>query len=108
MTGVNRQTLGNWKGRNSVPYSLCVQTSEEVGISLDWLLTGQGEMSKGAGPSGPALSPRETALLELFNALDESGQREIQTAAEEKKRLKDVEQQLKDLSLRLERQNSAG
>lgn len=101
------QTISSWKIRNSIPYSKCVDIALQHGVSLDWLLTGIGEMYKGSAAVSPALSPREAAMLELFNALDETAQGEIRTAAEEKKRLKDVEQQLQELSLRLERLNSA-
>ncbi|MNU02635.1 hypothetical protein D3C72_2464040 [compost metagenome] len=41
---------------------------------------------------------QEKAMLELFRSLGEAGKREIQSAAEEKKRLMDVEQRLKDLT----------
>lgn len=41
---VNRQTLASWRKRDSVPYSICVNLSEERGISLDWLLTGKGRI----------------------------------------------------------------
>lgn len=43
-------------------------------------------------------NPQEEAILELFRSLGEAGKREIQSAAEEKKRLMDVEQRLKDLT----------
>ncbi|BCR26642.1 hypothetical protein KAM429_08570 [Aquipseudomonas alcaligenes] len=70
------------------------------GISLDWLLTGEGPMRRGEmGPAAPASaeSPREQALLALWRELDEDAQREIQLAAEEKKRLKTLEQRLQEL-----------
>jgi hypothetical protein len=41
---------------------------------------------------------QEKAMLELFCSLGDAGKREIQSAAEEKKRLMDVEQHLKDLT----------
>lgn len=41
--------------------------------------------------------PRELALLALWRELDEGEQREIQLAAEEKKRLKILEQRLAEL-----------
>lgn len=44
------------------------------------------------------ISPREQAILELFRSLDEDGQREIQDAASEKKRLRDLEQRFKELA----------
>jgi len=53
--GVNRQTLGSWRTRDSVPYELCVSIAMERGVSLDWLLTEDGEMLKGdSAPTRPA------------------------------------------------------
>lgn len=46
---------------------------------------------------GGAENPREQALLALWRELDEGEQREIQLAAEEKKRLKILEQRLAEL-----------
>jgi len=97
---VNRQTLGSWRSRQSIPYALCVSVSEVEGVSLDWLLTGEGSMFR-CGEVEPSetltKNKQEEAILELFRSLGEAGKREIQSAAEEKKRLMDVEQSLKDL-----------
>ncbi len=71
-----------------------------LGIYSDWLLTGEGPMRRGEdGTAAPASaeSPREQALLALWRELDEDAQREIQLAAEEKKRLKTLEQRLQEL-----------
>ncbi|AZE54031.1 hypothetical protein C4K03_1862 [Pseudomonas synxantha] len=98
---VNRQTLGSWRSRQSIPYALCVNVSEAEGVSLDWLLTGEGSMCRGvsAEPSETrTVNQQEEAILQLFRSLGEAGKREIQSAAEEKKRLMDVEQRLKDLT----------
>ncbi|MDT4868198.1 Bacteriophage CI repressor helix-turn-helix domain protein [compost metagenome] len=103
---VNRSTVGNWRNRDSVPYTICVDAAIEHGVSLDWLLTGEGEMprhatdrlsSSGAEYSAFEMSPREMAILELFRELDEADQREIQRVAEEKKRLTSLEQRLAEL-----------
>lgn len=98
---VNRQTLGSWRSRQSIPYALCVNVSESEGVSLDWLLTGEGAMLRGgsAAPSvSPGTSPQEDAILALFRSLEETDRREIQSAVEEKKRIRDIEQRLKDLT----------
>lgn len=101
--GLNRQTLSSWLGRDSVPYSLCVQVAEEKNISLDWLLTGAGTMQRNtvvpasAHVAGVSLSPRQQALLDLFNALPEEKQREAFSALEDKKRLANVEHGLREL-----------
>lgn len=98
---VNRQTLGSWRSRQSIPYALCVNVSEAEGVSLDWLLTGEGTMLRGvsvAATDSPATSPQEDAILALFRSLEETDRREIQSAAEEKKRIRDIEQRLKELT----------
>ncbi|AZD34646.1 hypothetical protein C4K22_1893 [Pseudomonas chlororaphis subsp. aurantiaca] len=58
------------------------------------MLRGEAEMKTVA----PVANPQEEAMLELFRSLGDAGKREIQSAAEEKKRLMDVEQRLKDLT----------
>jgi len=98
---VNRQTLGSWRSRQSIPYALCVNISEAEGVSLDWLLAGEGEMLRGGSispTSKPAANPQEDAILALFRSLEETDRREIQSAAEEKKRIRDIEQRLEDLT----------
>ncbi|WP_313473931.1 helix-turn-helix domain-containing protein [Stutzerimonas kunmingensis] len=99
---VNRQTLAGWRKRNSVPYGECIKFCEAHGVCLDWLLTGEGPMLRGESAQAPSAgseptNPREQAILELYRALDEGAQREIQNAAEEKKRLKTLEQRLQEL-----------
>ena len=41
---INRQTLGSWRARGRVPYEECVNLATEKGLSLDWLLIGEGQM----------------------------------------------------------------
>jgi Bacteriophage CI repressor helix-turn-helix domain. len=109
MLGVNRQTLSSWRGRGSVPYALCIKLAEEHGWSLDWLLTGldrQEGMIRETSPP-PYANPKGKAMLDLFNSLDEGAQREIQAAAEEKKRLQEIEKQLRELMTKLEQPKSA-
>ena len=102
-TGTPRPTLGNWRARQSVPYSLCVSVADSKGISLDWLLTGEGPMRRGeiSPTSTPTNTAQEEAILSLYRSLSESDQREIQSAAEEKKRIRDIEQRLEDLTAAL-------
>ena len=98
--GVSPQTVSSWKGRESVPYAECVEVAERLSLSLDWLLTGDGAMKRGAIAPTEALSAeshREHVLLELWRELDEAGQREIQSAAEEKKRMSMLEARLREL-----------
>ncbi|WP_417787510.1 helix-turn-helix transcriptional regulator [Stutzerimonas xanthomarina] len=102
---VNRSTLGNWRSRDSVPYTYCVDIAASRGISLDWLLTGEGEMlRRNAAGQGPqeergeyAMPSAERALLAAYRALDEEDQQAVESVAREKKRLRDIEMQLKEL-----------
>ncbi|WP_122299120.1 helix-turn-helix domain-containing protein [Pseudomonas syringae] len=99
--GVNRQTLGSWRSRQSIPYALCVSVSETEGTSLDWLLTGEGTMLRGvSAPAAErsATNQQEEAILALFRSLEEPDRRDLQSAAEEKKRIRDIEQRLQDLT----------
>ena len=99
--GIQRSTVGGWRARDTRPYSLCVELATKHGLSLDWLLSGQGDPLRDARteptPTEPALSREEEAVLGLYRALDEDARREVCTVAEEKKRLRDVERQLQEL-----------
>lgn len=99
---VNRSTLGNWRARDSVPYTICVDLAESRGISLDWLLTGEGSMHRGEGGSAykapaHASEPREAELLGHFVELDESTQLEVLGAARLRRRVDSLERQLQEL-----------
>lgn len=74
-----------------------IKIQTHLGISMDWLLTGEGPMQRQAPNPEATLSSQEAAVLAMFRSLDEGGQREIQQVAEEKKRLRDVEQQIREL-----------
>jgi len=102
---VNRQTLGSWRTRGSVPYALCVKVAEEKGLSLDWLLTGRGRMHPDAPSEAEELNPRQRAVLDLFTSLSEDDQREILRDAEEKKRIADMERRLEELAAKVEQRN---
>lgn len=88
------------RGEREPKVDALVAIGTHLSISMDWLLTGKGAMQRGEGQENaqsPALTPRETAMLALFNELDEDAQREIHAAAEEKKRLIDMEKRISRL-----------
>ena len=108
---VNRQTLASWRKRDSVPYSICVNLSEERGISLDWLLTGKGENSVKASKAesvAQSFSHADLKMLELLNQLDPEVRRDLMRGAEEKQRVIEMEKQLKELSATIERLKNVG
>ncbi|EIU1687327.1 helix-turn-helix domain-containing protein [Pseudomonas aeruginosa] len=94
-------SMQNWAGGHREPRpDALITIGSRLGISIDWLLSGEGPMRRGeAGQvgQGAAESPREQALLALWRELDEDAQREIQRAAEEKKRLNTLEQRVSEL-----------
>lgn len=94
--GVSPQTISSWKSRESVPYAQCVDVAGEKGVSLDWLLTGEGPMFRGEveSPSdghvaNQAPSP-EPEVPELLIQLADSTRRE-------QDRLTAIEKQLQEL-----------
>lgn len=101
--GIPKTTISGWRSRDAIPYELCVQVSDETGVSLDWLLFGVENPGVGVGADAKdgdiylPISCREAAVLGLYRELDEDSQQEIRTVAEEKKRLRDVERELKEL-----------
>ena len=103
LVGIPYRTLQNYLLDEREPNAKALSAIRtHLGISVDWLLTGEGTMT-GEAPQQEqtgafTVNPQEEAILELFRSLGEAGRREIQSAAEEKKRLMDVEQRLKDLT----------
>ncbi|WP_419711645.1 helix-turn-helix domain-containing protein [Pseudomonas sp. NFX224] len=103
---ISPQTLSSWKGRDSTPYSLCVDIAQARGISLDWLLLGEGPMLRQSPLTSPAnvadtATPRESTILSLWRLLDEDDRNAIQAALEEKRRLRDLEAQLSEMAATL-------
>lgn len=91
-------TISSWRKRDSVPFAICATFAQERGWSLDWLMFGEGEMYKSVQASNAVPeNQRERALLELFRALGEDQQREIQGLADDKKRLMELELRLEEL-----------
>ncbi len=100
--GTGASTVSSWRKRDSVPFAICAEFATKHDWSLDWLMFGEGDMSGGVGPGGLAAeTPREEGLLTLFRELPEAEQQEIQQAAEEKKRLREVERKLEEVSAQL-------
>jgi hypothetical protein len=95
---INRATLGNWRNRDSVPYSICVNFALEHGVSLNWLLAGQGRMAfDETGQSLEGLDADRVKLIELFEGLSADQRQEALQLISEKKRLNDLEKAVQDL-----------
>lgn len=99
---ISPQTLSSWKGRDSTPYSLCVDIAQTRGISLDWLLLGEGPILRPvpgqSSEENQDNSNRENTILALWRLLNEEDRHAIQYALEEKRRLRDMELQLAEMT----------
>lgn len=64
--GLSKAAPSNWRQRNSPPYDLCVDIAKKVGISLDWLIFGVGDMRLGVRGTAPtdASHPHQDILRE--------------------------------------------
>lgn len=100
---VSPQTLSSWKGRDSTPYSLCVEIAQTRGISLDWLLLGEGPILR-LSTAGNALEQTqetitpENTILAMWRLLNEEDRNAIQHALEEKRRLREMELKLSEMA----------
>jgi len=74
--GIGTGTISNWKKRDSVPYKRCVELSKLKNASLEWLLTGKGEMYS-PSPADGGLSMEQVKLLEMYSMLSDEQKREI-------------------------------
>ncbi|HAT1685150.1 TPA: bacteriophage CI repressor [Klebsiella oxytoca] len=104
---VSPQTLSSWKARNKIPYANCVEVSERTDVSLDWLLTGRGNMyvqressvETEVFQSPPVgMTMREQKWLELFRGLDPDVQKNILQHAEKEQRMYELERDMKELN----------
>ncbi|WP_205885988.1 helix-turn-helix domain-containing protein [Pseudomonas laurylsulfativorans] len=99
---ISPQTLSSWKGRDSTPYSLCVEIAQTRGISLDWLLLGEGPILRqtvtDSSEANQESTTRENTILALWRLLDENDRCAIQNALEEKQRLRDMELRLSEMA----------
>lgn len=107
------RTLQNYVSGQREPNSKALtHFNERLGISLDWLLTGVGQMYRDQPATeivtATGLPPRQQALLDLFNALPEDKQREILGAIEDKKRIVELEEQYRELKTALDSLKSTG
>lgn len=88
--GVSPQTLSSWKGRASVPYSLCVDLARQNACSLDWLLLGKGALSTTAEDA----PDWEEEVLECLRSLCLADRQAVLLYMKDKQRLQELERRL--------------
>ncbi len=79
--GVTPQAISNYRKRGIFPAALAVKFSERFGVSLDWLLTGEGEPRRGGQGIGHIdLEPADAIYMERMLALLRKGDKAFSTA----------------------------
>ncbi|AKZ83212.1 MULTISPECIES: helix-turn-helix domain-containing protein [Enterobacteriaceae] len=107
------RSLQNYlRGEREPNAEALVALSTHLNISIDWLLTGKGEVV-GVEKAQPAnqeqhFNQSDLKLLELLNQLEPEVRKELLRGAEEKQRMIDMEKQLKELSAAFERLKNTG
>ena len=108
--GVSPQTLSSWKGRDRIPYSVCMELAQAQGISLDWLFSGQGAMflqkSTVCVELSGRLSVQEIRMIMMFRTLKHSEQGDVYKVVKEKQKLHRLVRQVEELSARLESESA--
>ncbi len=92
--GVNRATLGNWRNRNSVPYSICINICERENLSIDWLLTGEGEILRQKSRTSDNEIDKDI-IASMLEDLNEDQKLEVLLVIKEKMRLNELETLIK-------------
>ncbi|MDG6280432.1 helix-turn-helix transcriptional regulator [Glaesserella parasuis] len=81
ITGISYSTLQNYlRGVREPNVEILIKFSIHLGINLNWLLTGQGEMFIGGTPES-TLTQKEQTLLEDYRESNEQGKAAIEEAA---------------------------
>lgn len=107
--GLTRQKLSNWKARDSVPYTLCVQIAMDRNASLDWLLLGRGSRlineSTIAEPFHPYLTTptdEEKELLATLKKLPPDVKSELMENAKLKGKVSEMDERLEKLQIQIQ------
>lgn len=98
--GISPQTLSSWKIRERIPYAICIDIADQHGISLDWLLVGDGPQFRPPHNvcASCANTPWEAELLNQIRTLPEVDQHAIAVAVQEKRRVLELERRLEALT----------
>lgn len=89
---VKISTLHGWLSRGRVPYKECVDIAQARGLSLDWLLAGNGPQLRES--LTVAETCEEAELLRMYRLLTEEDQKYVQTKVKDLQRLQDIKRRL--------------
>lgn len=102
---ISPQTLSSWRQRDAVPYALCVECAKIKGVSLDWLLYGEGlmirskvddENAKNLESTSTGNSLREQ-IYEILESLLHEDLEDILSEAAHRQQLRALERQFETL-----------
>lgn len=107
------RSLQNYlRGEREPNAEALVALGAHLGISIDWLLTGKGEVAgtdkKPSANQDQHFNQSDLKLLELLNQLEPEVRKELLRGAEEKQRMIDMEKRLKELSEAFDRLKNTG
>jgi len=98
-SGIPYRSMQNYlSGEREPGVDALTAMNTQLGISVDWLLTGEGRMRRGETTEMATETPRESAVLALLRQLQDDDQQEIQLVVQGKKRLHDVERRLEQVT----------
>lgn len=103
---ISREAVSQWESRDpdkrtTPQLDRLRMIADATSVSMDWLLTGTGDIAPAASPAppppptseptapGPDLTPRQRVVLDLFDGLTAAQQDALIRELEEKKRLND-------------------
>ena len=96
--GTTSSVISNWRARDRRPLSECEKISIETGVSMDWLLTGQGLMRRDSVPQSVQELPLKVRkLLDLVLDMDEERQEQVLRRAEDQKRAAEERREMNEL-----------
>lgn len=114
-SGMPYRSLQNYlRGEREPNNDALLVLRTHLGISLDWLLTGEGDMYLNeaektlSSPVETPFSNSDLTMLELINQLDPEVRKDLMRNAEEKQRMIELERKVNELSSELEKNKRAG
>lgn len=92
---ISPQTLGSWRARASVPYTVCMHLARADGVSLDWLLLGRGAML--CEPQTVLHDDALVAIMATLQGLDAQDQQHVHRVALDRKLLRKLQREVASL-----------
>lgn len=115
LSAIPYRSLQNYlRGEREPNADALITLKTHLGISIDWLLTGNGSMilneesEEAAQASNSSFSNSDLTLLELLNQLDPDVRRDLMRGAEEKQRMIEMEKKIEELSSKIAENKRVG